>query len=268
VDRIESVARAAVAQAAEHLVGAWEGRLGGREDVEFKGEVDLVTAADRAAERILVEHLREAFPDHAVVAEEGTGMADAAASECVWYVDPLDGTTNFAHGHPHFGISLALARGGELAFGLVHDPLRDETFIAHAGRGAALNGRSIHVSDVEDLNGALLATGFPYDRRRRADYYLAFVGDFMQQAQGIRRAGTASLDLCYVACGRVDGFWELKLKPWDTSAGALIVREAGGKVSDFRGGAFDPFGTETLATNGRIHAAMVEVLLARLRTIE
>lgn len=264
MNRFESAARAAVARASSHVIGAWEGSLSGREDVQFKGEVDLVTATDKAAEKLLVEHLQEAFPDHAIVAEEGTAADTTKDAEFIWYVDPLDGTTNFAHGHPHFGISLALIRGGDLLFGLVKDPLRDETFVAHAGEGATLNGRRIHVSAVNDLNGALLATGFPYDRRELTDFYLGFVGDFMRRAQGIRRAGTASLDLCYVACGRIDGFWELKLKPWDTSAGALIVREAGGTVSDFRGGAFDPHGSETLASNGRIHAAMVDVLVARL----
>jgi myo-inositol-1(or 4)-monophosphatase len=268
VNHFESAARAAVALAGNHIIGAWEGSLSGREDVQFKGEVDLVTATDKAAEKILVEHLQEAFPDHAIVAEEGTAAKAVGSAEYVWYIDPLDGTTNFAHGLPHFGISLAVTRGGELLFGLVNDPLRGETFVAHAGAGSMLNGRSIHVSEVGDLNGALLATGFPYDRRDHADFYLAFVADFMRRAQGIRRAGTASLDLCYVACGRIDGFWEMKLKPWDTSAGALIVREAGGTVSDFRGGIFDPHGSETLATNGKIHAAMIDVLIARLNATD
>jgi myo-inositol-1(or 4)-monophosphatase len=266
VNRFESEARAAVARASDHVIGAWKGTLRGREDVRFKGEVDLVTATDHASEAILVESLQAAFPEHGIVAEEGTAASDAASdAEYVWYIDPLDGTTNFAHGHPHFGISVALTRGGELLFGLVADPLRGETFIAHAGGGASLNDEPIRVSQVADLNGALLATGFPYDRREKADFYLGFVADFLRRSQGIRRAGTASLDLCYVACGRVDGFWEMQLKPWDTSAGALIVREAGGTVTDFRGGLFDPHGIETVASNGRIHASMVEILGGGIR---
>lgn len=265
VNPFESHARRAVERATDHLLAAHEGRIRGRESIQFKGDVDLVTATDREVEAILVEELQRAFPDHAIVAEEGTAASDAAeTADYVWYVDPLDGTTNFAHGYPHFAISVALAHQRELLFGIVVNPLRRETFVAHRGGGAHLNGAPIKVSQVEELGAALLATGFPYDRREKTGFYLGFVGDFMQRAQGIRREGTASLDLCYVACGRLDGFWELKLKPWDTSAGALIVREAGGEVTDFDGGSFDPHGSQTLATNGKIHAAMVSVLQARL----
>jgi myo-inositol-1(or 4)-monophosphatase len=149
-------------------------------------------------------------------------------------------------------------------FGIVYDPVREETFIASRGRGATLNGATLRVSAVENLQRALLATGFAYDRQVRTDFYLNFVRDFMHQAQDFRRAGSAALDLCYVACGRFDGFWEWNLRPWDTAAGTLIVREAGGMVSDFRGGAFDLYGEHTLASNGRLHAAMVAVLTARL----
>lgn len=265
MDAFESQARRAVERAVEHLLAAHHGHIGGRESVDFKGEVDLVTATDREVEAILVEDLQRAFPDHAIVAEEGTAASAAAESaEYVWYIDPLDGTTNFAHAYPHFAISVALARRSELLFGIVVNPLRRETFVAHRGGGAFLNGDPIQVSAVDDLGRALLSTGFPYDRREKADFYLAFVADFMKRCQGIRREGTASLDLCYVACGRLDGFWEMLLKPWDTSAGALIVREAGGQVTDFRGGPFDPHGIQTLATNGKIHAAMVDVLKSRL----
>jgi len=182
----------------------------------------------------------------------------------VWYLDPLDGTTNFAHGFPHFAVSLALERGGKLLLGIVHDPLRNETFCARRGGGASLNGRPIHVSAVTDLEQALLGTGFPYDRREHLDFYLGFLADFMVRAQGVRRVGSAALDLCYVACGRLDGFWEWKLKPWDTAAGALIVAEAGGVVTDFRGAAFDAFGEQTLASNGSLHATMTRILSARL----
>jgi myo-inositol-1(or 4)-monophosphatase len=247
------------------LLAAHEGRIKGRERIHFKGDVDLVTATDRELEAILVEDLQRAFPDHGIVAEEGT-VASAAAetADYVWYIDPLDGTTNFAHGYPHFAISVALTLQGELLFGMVANPVRQETFVAHRGSGASLNGNPIKVSQVDDLDRALLATGFPYDRREQTDFYLSFVGDFLRRAQGLRREGSAALDLCYVACGRIDGYWEMKLQPWDTSAGALIVREAGGDVTDFNGGPFDPHGSQTLATNGKLHAAMVGVLQARL----
>ena len=243
-------------------------RARGAKRVEYKsGAVDLVTDTDRDAETLIVDHLRHAFPDHVIVAEEassGTTIRVPTVDQYAWYLDPLDGTTNFAHAFPHFCVSLALARGTDPLLGIVYDPMRDELFAAHRGGGATLNGAPIHVSEVDDLNGALLATGFPYDRRAHTEFYLSFVADFMQRAQGIRRGGSAALDLCYVACGRFDGFWEWKLRPWDTAAGTLIVREAGGSVSGFRGGPFDLFGEHTLASNGRLHAAMVHVLAERL----
>ena len=246
-------------------------RACGAKRVEYKtGAVDLVTDTDRDAEALVVDHLRRAFPDHVIVAEEassGTTISAPTAAQYAWYLDPLDGTTNFAHAFPHFCVSLALARGTEPLLGIVYDPMRDELFAARQGGGATLNGVPIHVSTVDDLNRALLATGFPYDRRERTEFYLSFVADFMQRAQGIRRGGAAALDLCYVACGRFDGFWEWKLRPWDTAAGTLIVREAGGNVSDFRGGAFDLFGTQALASNGRLHAGMIGVLAERLARV-
>lgn len=235
--------------------------------VEFKGAIDLVTETDREAERRIVARLRGAFPDHRIVAEEASAGRDpeqARPAEYVWYVDPLDGTTNFAHSYPQFAVSLALARGSEILLGVVHDPVRNETFRARHGGGATLNGSPIGVSDVRDLGRALLATGFPYDSREHADYYLGFFRDFVLTAQGVRRAGSAALDLCHVACGRLDGFWEWKLHPWDTAAGALIVGEAGGRVSDFCGATFDPHGEQTLASNSLVHEAMVRLLAARL----
>jgi myo-inositol-1(or 4)-monophosphatase len=182
----------------------------------------------------------------------------------VWYVDPLDGTTNFAHAHPHFSLSLALARGREVLLGVVHDPVRRETFWARRGGGATLNDKPIHVSAVDDVEHALVGTGFPYDRREHLDFYLGFLADMMRHTQGVRCVGSAALDLCYVACGRLDGFWEWKLKPWDTAAGGLIVAEAGGTLSDFGGGPSTPLGTQTLASNGRLHAALVRILSERL----
>jgi myo-inositol-1(or 4)-monophosphatase len=263
MDAFEQVARAAVAEAGERLRAVWRGS----KRVEYKGPVDLVTATDREIEALIVGHLRDAFPDHLIVAEEasvGAVLPRPAADQYAWYLDPLDGTVNFAHGHPHFCVALALARGSELQLGIVHDAVRDETWYAQRGRGATLNGAPIRVSEVSDLGEALLETGFAYDRRTRADFYLGFVGDFLRRARDLRRAGSAALDLCYVACGRCDGFWEWSLKPWDTAAASLIVQEAGGIVSDFRGGRFDPYGDQILATNGKLHTAMLAVLEARL----
>jgi len=263
MEAFERVACAAVAEASALLRATWRDA----KTIHYKGAVDLVTETDRAAEALVTSRLRAAFPDHRIVAEEassGVALAPPPADTHVWYLDPLDGTTNFAHAYPHFAVSLALARGTELELAVVSDPLRDETFVARRGAGARLNGAPIAVSTTDDLERALLATGFPYDRRVHRDFYLAFTADLMTRAQGIRRNGAAALDLCYVACGRLDGFWEWKLHPWDTAAGTLIVREAGGAVSDFRGESFDLFGQQTLASNGRVHGAMVEILAARL----
>ncbi len=262
----ERVARAALAEGGTLLRATWRER----KTVEYKSAIDLVTATDREVESLIVGRLRQAFPSHRIVAEEASAggvIERPAATEDVWYVDPLDGTTNFAHAYPHFAISLAFAHGGETRFAIVYDPLRDETFSAEHRRGARLNGTPITVSPTPDLDGALLATGFPYDRRVHLEFYLAFFADLVRQSQGVRRNGSAALDLCYVACGRLDGFWEWKLQPWDTAAGALVVREAGGVVTDFRGGRFDAFGMQTLASNGRVHAAMVTTLTARLNEL-
>jgi myo-inositol-1(or 4)-monophosphatase len=259
----ERVARAAVDEAGALLRATW------REvkEVRYKGVVDLVTEVDRRVEALVIGHLQRAFPEHRCIAEEthgGEPLRPPAAGEHVWYLDPLDGTTNFAHAYPQFAVSLALTCGRDLLFGIVHDPLRDETFTARRGGGAWLNDAPIAVSTVAELSHALLATGFPYDRRAHLDFYLGFFADLLGQAQGVRRNGSAALDLCYVACGRLDGFWEWKLHPWDTAAGALIVHEARGSISDFRGGAFDLFGNQTLASNGHVHPAMSRLLAARL----
>jgi myo-inositol-1(or 4)-monophosphatase len=263
MEPFERVARAAVGEASALVRAAWREA----KTIVHKGAVDIVTETDRTVEALIVAHIQRAFPDHLVVAEEsstGVALHPPAADVDVWYVDPLDGTTNFAHAYPHFAVSLALAHGAELMFGIVHDPIRDETFVAERGRGARLNDDAIAVSTTPDLGSALLATGFPYDRRTHLEFYLGFAADFIKRAQGVRRNGSAALDLCYVACGRLDGFWEWKLRPWDTAAGALIVREAGGAVSDFRGSAFDLFGEQTLASNGLLHSEMTRILAARL----
>ncbi|HWP58539.1 MAG TPA: inositol monophosphatase family protein [Candidatus Acidoferrales bacterium] len=225
--------------------------------------IDLVTEIDVRSEEIIVRILRERFPDHAIVAEEKTTQAGKASYR--WIIDPLDGTTNFVHAYPQFCVSIALEAEGEVVMGLVHDPLRDESFHAIKGSGAFLNGEPIATSRVARLEHALLATGFPYDRKENPDFYLAYFKRFLLACQGIRRAGSAALDLCYVASGRLDGFWEWKLHAWDTAAATLIVREAGGAVSDFAGKEFSIWGDQTLASNGRIHAEML-ALMAELNS--
>jgi myo-inositol-1(or 4)-monophosphatase len=229
--------------------------------IDYKGPIDLVTPVDRAAEERIVEILRQNFSEHSILAEEQTDVT-GAAHDYRWIIDPLDGTTNFAHGYPQVSISVALEYVGEILLGLVYDPLRRECFRAVQGQGATLNGTPIRISGTAELDKALLATGFPYDRRENVDFYLSFFKAFLMRCQGIRRAGSAALDLCYVAAGRLDGFWELKLKPWDIAAGGLIVAEAGGSISDFSGNGFSIWGKETLASNGIIHGEMVQVLNA------
>jgi myo-inositol-1(or 4)-monophosphatase len=228
-------------------------------EVEYKSAIDLVTTTDRECEKRIVDLLFKNFPGHSILAEEQTAIA-APGSAYRWIVDPLDGTTNFAHSFPQFAVSIALEHEGEIVLGVVYDPLREERFSAIKGKGALLNDTPINISRVAELDKALLATGFPYDHRENVDFYLKFFRTFMKKSQGIRRAGAAALDLCYVACGRLDGFWELKLHAWDTAAGSLIVREAGGAVTDFSGETFSIWGEETLASNGLIHQEMLEAL--------
>ena len=227
--------------------------------IEIKsGPVDIVTNVDRVVERGIMELLRSRFPEHGIVAEESP--QERTASPYCWYVDPIDGTTNFAHGYPHFAVSVALAHEGVPVVGVVYDPLREETFCARRGGGATLNDAPLHVSTVSGLEQSLLLTGFPYDRRERSAFYLRFYEAFMCRAQGVRRSGSAALDLCYVAAGRAEGFWEWRLQPWDTAAGVLMVEEAGGGVSDFCGARFELLGEQTLASNGLIHAGMIGVV--------
>ncbi len=225
---------------------------------EYKGDVDLVTEADRASEKLIRERLQSVFPTHGVYGEEGT--REALDAEFRWYVDPLDGTTNFAHGFPVFCVVLGCERrpaglaadaDGEMVAGVIYDPLRDELFSAEQGRGAFLNGRSIAVSKTERLQESLTATGFPSHKRHRSPN-VHFYQEITLRSHGVRRAGSAALDLAYVACGRLDGFWVFHLNPWDTSAGVLLVQEAGGKVSHFDGSAFTLDSRETLASNGKI----------------
>lgn len=236
-------------------------------EYRLKGEFDLVTDADHASEALILERLRSRFPTHGVVAEE-TGGTQAASPHC-WYVDPLDGTTNFAHGFPAFCVSLALAREGEVLCGVIFDPLHQELFEAERGAGACLNGRRIQVSLVSRLNDTLAATGFP-SRKRHLNVNVHFFYQMAMLSHGVRRAGSAALDLAYVACGRLDAFWEFGLNPWDMAAGILLVEEAGGKVSDMRGEPLELHGPHLLADNGRVHAEIVavfaEIFQGRFRT--
>ncbi len=227
-------------------------------EIHFKGAVDLVTNFDNESQKMLFARLSSAFPEHGFLAEEG--LREAKHSEFLWIIDPLDGTTNYAHSFPVFCVSIALARKKEAVCGVVYDPMREETFTAARGEGAFLNGKKIMVSPVGDLNESLIATGFPYDIRTSEVNNIVHFNNFLTRAQAIRRCGSAAIDLCHVACGRFDGFWELKLSPWDVAAGALIVAEAGGRVTDFQGRGLDIFGSEILASNGVIHKQMVDVL--------
>ena len=249
-----SVARHAASTVGALIFDHWQRP----KEIAYKGVIDLVTSVDRQSERIIVDTLQRAFPDHSILAEEETNQR-TSQTPYLWLVDPLDGTTNFAHGFPQFCVSIALQYEDESLLGLVYDPIRDECFEAMRGQGATLNGKPIKTSMIDELDKSLLATGFPYDRRDLADFYLTYFKAFMTRCQGIRRSGSAALDLCYLACGRLDGFWELKLKPWDVAAGSLIVREAGGTLSDFLGNPFTIWGQETLASNRLIHDEMVRI---------
>jgi myo-inositol-1(or 4)-monophosphatase len=222
--------------------------------VEYKGDADLVTAADRASEVLIRERIQQQFPGHDVLGEE-QGLNDQG-SDYRWYVDPLDGTTNFAHGFPVFAVSMALEYKGVRIAGVVYDPTRNELFAAEQGGGATLNDEKIHVSQTAALKESLLATGFPSHKRHK-NPNIHFYHQITLRTHGVRRAGSAALDLCNVASGRFDGFWEFNLNPWDTAAGALFVEEAGGKVSRFDGSPFELDSRETLASNGLLHDALL-----------
>src|SRR5207342_2910590 len=218
----------------------------GKVAVEYKGDADLVTQADRASEKLIVERIRKQWPEHDLIGEEGSRRE--TGSDFRWYIDPLDGTTNFAHGYPVFCVSVALEYRGQRIAGVVYDPSRDEMFAAEKGGGSLLNGRPIHVSPIARLKESLVATGFPSHKRHK-NPNIHFYHQITLHTHGVRRAGSAALDLCCVASGRFDAFWEFNLNPWDTAAGVLIVEEAGGKVSDFKGGPFQLNSRETLASN-------------------
>lgn len=224
--------------------------------IAYKGDFDLVTQADRRSETLIVNRLQKYFPEHAVAAEEGTGKD--TASEYRWHVDPLDGTTNFAHGYPCFCVSMALASKNELLVGVIYNPVYDELFTAARGEGATFNGKKIHCSKIDTLKNSLLCTGFP-NHNRQANPNIHFYWDFTLRSHGVRRDGSAALDLAFVAMGRFDSFWEFGLNPWDTAAGVVLVEEAGGKVTDMQGQPYGLGGPSILASNGLIHGEMVRV---------
>lgn len=236
-------------------------RLGRALQISNKGDIDLVTESDLASEKLIIERIRSHYPRHAILAEESGEaiVAGETQSEWKWIIDPLDGTTNYLHGYPCFCVSIGVERAGRIELGVIYDPSRDELFAAERGQGATLNDRRIRVSAVEDLNRAMLCTGFPYDVRERPHFARHF-SNFTMEAQAVRRDGSAAIDLAYVACGRFDGFWEDGLNAWDVAAGVLLIEEAGGMVSDFRGTALDIYTPQVLVSNGLIHEAMMRVL--------
>jgi myo-inositol-1(or 4)-monophosphatase len=252
--QVRSVAEGAARGAGQLL----RERIGSIREIRHKGLVDLVTDVDEQSERLVRQTILAAFPTHSILGEEG-GAVRGEDPQYRWIVDPLDGTTNYAHGFPFFCVSIAFEANGELLVGVVYDPSLDELFLAERGKGASLNGRPIQVSAEADLQRALLATGFPYDRRRFPRAMKAF--EVMSlQSRAVRRAGSAALDLCYVACGRFEGYWEFVVNPWDVAGGVLLVTEAGGRVTRVDGSRFAVECGEVLASNGTIHEAMTEAL--------
>jgi myo-inositol-1(or 4)-monophosphatase len=246
------------------IAAAYEGgrvlrhHLGKLATIHKKGLIDLVTEADTGSENRIKASIKNAFPDHTILAEE-SGL-ETGRSDCRWIIDPLDGTTNYAHQLGLFAVSIAFALDGEIIIGIVLNPLSGELFVATLGEGATCNGRPIRVSDTAALGDSLLVTGFPYAHQEIIGDLLARFASCLKAAQGVRRLGSAALDLCFIACGRFDGFWEQELKPWDTAAGQLIARQAGATITNFTGGDFTTDQREILATNGRIHTEMLELL--------
>lgn len=233
-------------------------RIGQPHDIRFKGTIDIVTEADQASESLIVREIRSAFPSHGLLCEEGGGY-ESEASTFRWVVDPLDGTTNFAHGLPTFAVSIGLEDAQRPMVGVIYDPMRDELFSAYKGGGATLNGQPIHISAIDQLITSLLATGFSYNLDLRKRQTRAW-SDLLTRVQAIRQTGSSALNLCYIAAGRLDGYWERGIAPWDVSAGTLIVTEAGGTVSDFDGGPFRSDRREIVVSNGRLHDQILETL--------
>jgi len=234
-------------------------KFGRQITVSKKGDINLVTEADLASEALIVERIRSYYPKHTILAEESGVTEVDGHTEWKWIIDPLDGTTNYAHGYPCFAVTIAAEHNGEIVVGVTYDPTRDEMFAAERGQGATLNSRKIRVSETEDLKDALLVTGFPYDFSQRPNFMHHFT-QFILKGRGVRRDGSAALDLAYTACGRFDGFWEEGLNPWDMAAGILLIEEAGGVISDYQGAAFSIYTPPICASNGLIHEEMLAVL--------
>jgi myo-inositol-1(or 4)-monophosphatase len=229
-----------------------------KHEIHYKGEINLVTEADKLSEDLIIETIKRNFPDHGILSEESPAIT--SAGKLRWIIDPLDGTTNYYHGYPVFCVSIALENEGTIVLGVIYDPMREEMFVAVRGGGLYLNEKKLRVSDVSDLSRSLLVTGFPYDIRESKDNNLNFFNAMAINVQAIRRAGAAALDLAYLAAGRFDGFWELKLKPWDTAAGCLMVEEAGGVISDIAGSKWHLQSPNLMASNALIHEQMIKVL--------
>lgn len=234
-------------------------KYGRKIDISMKGDINLVTEADLASEKYIVERISTYYSRHSILAEESGSAVVDSESEWKWIIDPLDGTTNFAHGYPCFCVTIALEHKGEIVIGVTYDPTRDEMFSAESGAGAFLNGRRIRVSDTTNLKDALLVTGFPYDIAHREDF-ARHLTNFLLGARGVRRDGSAAIDMAYVACGRFDGFWEEGLNAWDVAAGTLMIEEAGGQVSYYDGSKFSIYAPPICASNGLIHAEMLSIL--------
>jgi myo-inositol-1(or 4)-monophosphatase len=258
-ERIEKVSDLARQAGEVHLA-----RLGHVKHIEYKGAINLVTEVDRECEALIVDGLKEHFPDYDVLAEESFKKereAGRTGKGCKWIIDPLDGTVNFTHGFPFFCVSIALEEDGELTAGVIYDPNRDELFAAAKGMGATLNGEPIHVSKEPELSQSMVATGFAYNVQEEERFdNLDNFANFVKLARAVRRPGSAATDLAWLACGRIDGFWELFLWPWDMAAGVCIIREAGGLVTSFDGSPYDLYGMQILASNGKIHDQMKDVL--------
>lgn len=232
----------------------------GRVAVSKKGDIDLVTEADLASEALVIERIKSHFPKHSILAEEsGNAVVIGGENQWKWIIDPLDGTTNYAHGYPCFAVTLALEHQGKIVIGVTFDPTRNELFAAERGHGASLNNKPIRVSDTDRLSEALLVTGFPYNFKSRKDF-ARHLTQFLLNARGVRRDGSAAIDLAYIACGRFDGMWEEGLNAWDMAAGVLLIEEAGGHVSGYDGSEFSIYSPPMLATNGLIHSEMIKVL--------
>lgn len=242
-----------------------KGKFNEPHEIYYKGEINLVTEADRMSEDLIIAAIHSSFPSHGILSEESP--AQNSQAKLRWIIDPLDGTTNYAHGYPVFCVSIALEIEGVIALGVIYDPLRDDLFVAERGKGAYLNGKKLNVSAISTLSRSLLATGFPYDIRESKDNNIHHFNLMAVEAQAIRRAGAAALDIAYLAAGRFDGFWELKLMPWDMAAACLMVEEAGGIISNMSGGKWNIYSPDVLISNGLIHEQMISVFKTSSRML-